>query len=119
MSAAMEDFARPYVDGSVALRTEGDTDAGLGCAGFGALLTHEDGVIDVADLERHVDQSFGVTHLVMVLVQLIGGEGDERQVVLGVDTHLTIEGIAGKTNAVLGILVKDRIVDGIFLHARA
>ena len=65
MTAAVEYFACPDIHGSVSLRTEGDTNPRFGSAGFGAFFAHEDGVEDVADLQRHVHQTLAIALLVV------------------------------------------------------
>ena len=119
MSAAVEDLGCPDVNGSVSLRAEGDADAGFGRPGFGSFFAHEDGIIHIGDLEGHVDQSFGIAYLIMIAVEFVGIEGDEGEVVVRIDAHLPIEGIAGETDAIGRVLIEDGIVDLVFLYSCA
>ena len=115
MSPAVEYFVRPDVNRMFTLRAEGDTDSRFGCTGFGSLFSHKNRVADVGYLQRYVHQSFAVTLLVVVLVQLVRAECDEREVVFGIDTHLAVERVSREAHAVSGVLVEDGVMDSILV----
>ena len=84
MSATTEDFARKDINRSVALAAEGYLRLDSGVAGVGTLMrrnlvfAHEDGIIDIGYLQRHVDESFGIANLVMIAFEFVSRESDER-----------------------------------------
>ena len=100
VSAAVEDVVTECVDRSVTLRTHGNLDFGLAAACqvlFGRLylvFAHETGVIDILDLQGHIDNAFRIAGTEVEAIEFFSSEGNERGMLFGEDLHLVVQAIA-------------------------
>ena len=123
VSAATKDLPSQNVHGAVALAAEGYLCFDLGTVGVRLLvrrhfvLAHKDGIVDILDLQRHVDYALHIAGLGVEAVHLLSVERDECGVVLGEELHLVVETIADESHPVRRIGVEYAVVDGILVDA--
>lgn len=111
MAAAVENIMGKHIDRTVALRAERHLD-------LIHVFTHENGVLDRADLQRHIDYSLRVARLEIEALELLPGDGYQRGMIFGEDTHLVVDAIAGETQTIDGKLIENRVENLVFVDAR-